>query len=237
MATRRRARRKSGGKAHALGLWIASRHLPRHGTFFIALIVGVIVLLVSLWLAPAFAVVFGAIAMFVTYLSLVALMLPLLDSDFLRLRADEADTPTGLIFAVVIGVVAVCSATLFMALNGKDGPLVVEVSLSIISVLLSWFVVHTMASLHYAYEFYERQVEGDPNGVAGGLDFPEGDKPDGLAFLYFGYVIGTAFAVSDIRVTSSNMRRIVLIHSVFSYFFNTLIVAATVNVAVAVGAG
>lgn len=237
LTTRRRARRKSGGKAHALGLWIASRHLPRHGTFFIALIVGVIVLLVSLWLAPAFAVVFGAIAMFVTYLSLVALMLPLLDSDFLRSRADEADTPTGLIFAVVIGVVAVCSATLFMALNGKDGPLVVEVSLSIISVLLSWFVVHTMASLHYAYEFYERQVEGDPNGVAGGLDFPEGDKPDGLAFLYFGYVIGTAFAVSDIRVTSSNMRRIVLIHSVFSYFFNTLIVAATVNVAVAVGAG
>jgi uncharacterized membrane protein len=33
------------------------------------------------------------------------------------------------------------------------------------------------------------------------------------------------------------MRKFVLVHSVFSYFFNTLIVAATVNVAVAVGAG
>lgn len=237
MATKRRARRKSGGKAHALALWIASRHLPRHGTFFIALVVGVVVLLLSLWLAPHFAVVFGAIALFVAYLSLVALMLPLLNSEFLRSRADEADTPTGLIFAVVIGVVAVCCVTLFMALNGKGGPLVVEVSLSIVSVLLSWFVVHTMASLHYAYEYYERQDEGFDAGVVGGLDFPEGSGPDGLAFLYFGYVIGTAFAVSDIRVTSAKMRKIVLVHSVFSYFFNTLIVAATVNVAVAVGAG
>ena len=56
-----------------------------------------------------------------------------------------------------------------------------------------------------------------------------------MAFLYFAYVIGTAFAVSDIRVTSSKMRKIVLLHSTFAYFFNTLIVAATVNVAVAVG--
>ncbi|MFK4809939.1 DUF1345 domain-containing protein [Devosia sp. ZW T5_3] len=233
---KRRARRTSSGKAHALAVWIASRHLPRHGTFFIALVVGSVVLLLSLWLAPVFAVVFGAIALFMTYLVLVALMLPLLNSEFLRSRADEADTPTGLIFAVVIGVVAVCSATLFMALNGSEGPRVVEVSLSIVSVLLSWLVVHTMASLHYAYEFYERAVEGG-DAVAGGLDFPEGDGPDGLAFLYFGYVIGTAFAVSDIRVTSAKMRKFVLVHSVFSYFFNTLIVAATVNVAVAVGAG
>lgn len=236
MATRRRVKRKSGGRRHALGLWIASRHLPRHGTFFIALVVGAVVLLASLWLASRFAVVFGAIAMFLSYLALVALLLPLLNADFLRSRADEADTPTALIFAVVVGVVAVCCVTLFMALNGKEGPLAVEVSLSIISVLLGWFVVHTMASLHYAYEFYERSDE-DGDGVVGGLDFPEGSSPDGLAFLYFGYVIGTAFAVSDIRVTSAKMRRLVLIHSVFSYFFNTLIVAATVNVAVAVGAG
>lgn len=230
---------KPTSKRHAMGLRIATTRLPRHSAFFIALALGAIVFLTTLWIWPVFAVPFGAITMFVVYLGLVALMLPILTPDFLRSRADEADTPTIFIFAAVIGVVGVCCATLFMALNGESGPLLQEVLLSVASVLLGWFTVHTMAALHYAYEYYESpsaNPEGGKSGqLVGGLEFPEGDNPDGVAFLYFAYVIGTAFAVSDIRVTSNKMRKLVVMHSTFSYFFNTLIVAATVNVAVAVG--
>jgi uncharacterized membrane protein len=208
--------------------------VPRHGAFYIGLGVGVGALVAALLLVPAFAIAIGAIAMFVTYLVVVALTLPMLTPQFLKSHADDADTPAPVIFLVVIGVVAVCCGTLFMALNGRSGPALEEVLLSIVSVLLGWFVVHTMAALHYAYEYYELLPEGS-TGLARGLDFPEGDNPDGMAFLYFAYVIGTAFAVSDIRVTSNKMRKIVMLHSTFSYFFNTLIVAATVNVAVAVG--
>ena len=224
---------------HALGLKVATAKLPRHGAFFASLGVGVAVALVTLIWFPVFAIVAGAIAMFVVYLGLVALVLPVLTSSFLRSRADEADTPTGIIFLVVLSVVAVCCGTLFMALNGQDGPLLEEVLLSVASVLLGWFTIHTMAALHYAYEYYESPSaspgKGGINATVGGLEFPEGDNPDGVAFLYFAYVIGTAFAVSDIRVTSNKMRKLVVMHSTFSYFFNTLIVAATVNVAVAVG--
>jgi uncharacterized membrane protein len=246
LATRRRQGAKSAQKrakptgARALGLKVASARLPRHGAFYIALAVGVVVAAVTFFWVPVFAVVVGAIAMFVVYLGLVALMLPVLTADFLRSRADEADTPTGIIFLVVLIVVLVCCVTLFMALNGKDGPLFEEVLLSVASVLLGWFTIHTMAALHYAYEYYESPSAnpvkaGGIDSMVGGLDFPEGDNPDGIAFLYFAYVIGTAFAVSDVRITSNKMRKIVLMHSTFTYFFNTLIVAATVNVAVAVG--
>ena len=232
-ATRPKSRRE------AVGLRLATTRLPRHAAFFIGLGVGLVVFVVSLWLLPVFAVPFAAISMFVVYLALVAMMLPVLTPEFLRSRADEADTPAGVIFVVVIGVVGVCCATLFMALNGEEGPLLQEVLLSVASVLLGWFTIHTMAALHYAYEYYEAPSASPGKGEAGqpvgGLDFPEGDNPDGVAFLYFAYVIGTAFAVSDIRVTSNKMRKFVLLHATFSYFFNTLIVAATVNVAVAVG--
>jgi len=238
-----RARRKPERKAtsRALGFRIASARLPRHSAFFIALAVGIVVSAVTFFWFPVFAVVAGAIAMFMVYLCLVAIMLPVLTPEFLRSRADEADTPTGIIFIVVLIVVAVCCVSLFMALNGKDGPLLGEVLLSVASVLLGWFTIHTMAALHYAYEYYESPTANPVTGksgidsMVGGLDFPEGDNPDGVAFLYFAYVIGTAFAVSDIRITSNKMRKLVLMHSTFTYFFNTLIVAATVNVAVAVG--
>ncbi|QQR34819.1 DUF1345 domain-containing protein [Devosia oryziradicis] len=232
MATGRNRTKKQPGRREAIALRIAAMRLPRHGTFFIGLAGGVLAFLIALWWWPAFAAPIGAIATFVIYLGLVGLMLPVLTPGFLRARADRADTPTVLIFATVVAIVGVCCVSLFMALNGRDeGPLLNELVLSVASVLLGWFTIQTMAALHYAYEYYE--TEG--GAISGGLDFPEGDNPDGLAFIYFAYVIGTAFAVSDIRVTSGKMRKIVLLHSTFAYFFNTLIVAGTVNVVVAVG--
>ncbi len=215
----------------------AVARLPRHYAFYLALASGIAVFAVTIWFWPLLAFPFAAIAMFATYLTLVALMMPALTPDFLDARADEADTPVVLIFGAVLVIVAACCASLFMALNGQGGPLIWEVVLSVVSVLLGWFTVHTMAALHYAYEYYQSETANAKGeaGLVGGLDFPEGDRPDGLAFLYFAYVIGVAFAVSDIRVTSNKMRHIVLVHSTFAYFFNTLIVAATVNVAVAVG--
>lgn len=235
--TTRQTDPKTSGR-HRLGHKFASLNLPRHGALYIGLAVGALVFLVTIWLQPAFAVPFGAIAMFATYLVLMFFTLPVLTSEFLRSRADATDSPTPLIFVVVAAVVGTSAGTLFMALNGQDGPLLYEVLLSVASVLLGWFVVQTLAAMHYAYEYYEStsaNPEGKSDGPIGGLEFPDGDSPDGVAFLYFAYVVGVAFAVSDIRVTSNKMRKIVVLHSTFSYFFNTLIVAATVNVAVAVG--
>lgn len=239
MATpRKHPAKKRASRTDALGRRIATMRLPRHGAFYVALASGIVAFLVALWFWPVFAVPLGAITMFAVYLVLVALMFPVLTPAFLRSRADDADTPTVFIFVAVCGVVGVCCVTLFMALNGKDGgPMIEEVVLSIASVLLGWFTINTMAALHYAFEYYGSPsgVVGGGGGPVGGLTFPEGDNPDALAFLYFAYVIGTAFAVSDVGVTSSKMRKVVLIHSTFAYFFNTLIVAATVNVAVAAG--
>ena len=229
---------QSPSRRQRLGYKFASLKLPRHGALFVGLGIGVLVFAVTLFLMPAFAVPFGAIAMFMTYLGLMFLTLPILSPQFLKQRADSTDAPAPLIFVVVLAVVATCCVTLFMALNSEDGPLLYEVILSVTSVLLGWFVIHTLAAMHYAYEYYE-SPSASPGGksgeLVGGLEFPEGDSPDGVAFIYFAYVIGTAFAVSDIRVTSNKMRKMVVLHSTFSYFFNTLIVAATVNVAVAVG--
>ena len=84
-------------------------------------------------------------------------------------------------------------------------------------------------------EFLERPTlipVGDV--VLEGLDFPGGERPGGFDFLYFSYVLGMTAQVADVPVTSSAMRRRVTIHGVFSFFFNTIIVAATVNVVVAI---
>jgi uncharacterized membrane protein len=157
----------------------------------------------------------------------------------LRKHADDSDTPTWLILGVVVAVVGVSVFELFAALNGEGRPAIEEIGVGLVSVILGWFTVHTMAALHYAFEYYEsaKAAPGAKPSHVGGLRFPDDDRPDGLAFLYFSYAIGTSTAVSDVSVTSNKMRKLVMLHSVFSFFFNTLIVAAMVNVTVAVGAG
>ncbi|TIS73631.1 MAG: DUF1345 domain-containing protein, partial [Mesorhizobium sp.] len=40
---------------------------------------------------------------------------------------------------------------------------------------------------------------------------------------------------ADTGITTSRMRQVVLVHSILSFFFNTVIVAAAVNLAVSLG--
>lgn len=215
--------------------------LALHGAFYFGLAAGVIAFFLALWLAPPYAFAAGVNVLFAVYLGLVSLRFRRLTPETLRRHADASDLPTWIILGVVVVTVGLSIFQLFRAINGNGSPAIEEVLVGLVSVVLGWFTVHTMAALHYAYEYYESPTASPGKGKSapkvGGLLFPDGDTPDGVAFLYFSYAIGTSTAVSDVDVTSNKMRKLVMLHSVFSFFFNTLIVAAMVNVTVAVGAG
>jgi uncharacterized membrane protein len=100
-----------------------------------------------------------------------------------------------------------------------------HVALAVGTVLLSWAFTHTIFALHYAYAFYR---EGQR---AKGLKFPDDDKPDYWDFVYFSFVIGMTFQVSDVQVTNKGIRRLVTAHGVVSFLFNTTVIALTVNMA------
>lgn len=223
-----------GGRRNAS---VPARILPRHAAFYWGVGVGVAGFVACLLLSPKYAVVVAANAMFVTYLVLVAIEFPRLTAEFLQQRPDDADSPVAAIFLVTILVAVVAMIFLFLALNGAEGKVdPFEIAASVVSVLLGWFTVHTMAALHYAHEYY-RDDPDKQGGVLAGLAFPGNEPPDGAAFLYFSYVLGMTAQVADVAVTSRPMRRLVTIHGVVAFFFNTVIVAATVNVVVTIAGG
>ncbi|MBL8592563.1 MAG: DUF1345 domain-containing protein [Devosia sp.] len=223
-----------GGKRSAS---VPARILPRHAAFYWGVGGGAVAFVACLLLSPKYAVAVAANAMFVTYLGLVRIEFPSLTAEFLQQRPDDADSPVAAIFLVTVLVAVVAMIFLFLALNGGEGrtdPL--EIVVSVVSVVLGWFTVHTMAALHYAHEYY-RDIPGGGGKVLAGLAFPGTEPPDGAAFLYFSYVLGMTAQVADVAVTSRAMRRLVMLHGVVSFFFNTVIVAATVNVVVAIAGG
>lgn len=138
-----------------------------------------------------------------------------------------------LVISVLIIVASFASMIMVLLLIlSKDNstnrafPLVV----SVLGVLLSWIMLHTIFTFHYAMMYYDDD-ESDPNQHAQGLEFPGGDtNPDYIDFAYFAFVIGMTFQVSDIEITCRNLRRKVLVHSLLSFALNTFVVALTINV-------
>jgi uncharacterized membrane protein len=216
---------------------------PRHGAFFVGLATGAIVAVASIFFAPSYAVVFGSLAMFVAYLAAVAVELGEMTPDVLKRHADEEDVPIGVIAVVTLGIVGVSTFSLFMALNGGSKPDPIHVWGGVAAVILGWFVIHTMAALHYAYEFYESPQQGTrgkakASDIAGGLEWAEeGEPPDGVGFIYFSYQIGSAVQVSDVRSTTNKMRALIVAHATFAFFYNTMLVAAAVNVVITLAGG
>lgn len=100
---------------------------------------------------------------------------------------------------------------------------------AVTGMLLSWTMVHTIFTFHYAHMYYDDDDE-NPGKDRYGLEFPANfTKPDYLDFAYFSFVIGCTFQVSDIEISSSKIRRVVLLHGLLSFGLNTFVVALTIN--------
>jgi uncharacterized membrane protein len=115
-------------------------------------------------------------------------------------------------------------------LSGSDKA--AHIALVAITIISSWFFVHLTFTLHYAHEYFADELRTpDPTDVRGGLIFPGTKDPHYLDFLYFSYIIGVASQTADVATSSRTMRALALVHGVVSFFFNTTILALTINIA------
>ena len=106
---------------------------------------------------------------------------------------------------------------------------IVHLLLTLMTVVFSWTLVHTVYGLRYAHAFYGDSDEPGGHHHAGGLIFPGDRPPNYFDFAYFSFVIGMTCQVSDVQITSLRMRRIALLHSILSFGFNTMILALLIN--------
>ncbi len=106
-----------------------------------------------------------------------------------------------------------------------------HILLAIAAVIISWFLLHTIYTLRYAHLYYDPDVDIDGETKAvGGLQFPGRQQPDYLDFVYFSFIVGMTFQVSDVNITSRRIRRVCIMHALLSFAFNTTILALSINV-------
>ncbi len=209
--------------------------LRRHMTFYLAAVGGVAAFVVA-WLTHSpLAPVIGANCFFVLYLALTLHVLPQMTAAFLKKHAAATDEPIWIIFLVTFATVVVAVASLFILVNQKPKPDALALIVTLAAVPLGWATIHMMTAVHYAHEYWQPDGTAAKPGRKGGFDFPDTPEPSGWDFVYYSFVIGMTAQTSDTGVNTTAMRRVTLAHSIVSYFFNTVLVAAAVNVAVALG--
>ena len=142
-------------------------------------------------------------------------------------------------FLVFLFVVVTSSAALFavgflvsVKKSETGGHFIIHLLLTLLTVICSWTLVHTVFGLRYAHVFYGDSDDPGVQKHTGGLIFPGDRPPDYFDFAYFSFVVGMTCQVSDVQITSRRMRRLTLAQSILSFGFNTIVLALVINIAV-----
>ncbi|MGH7660365.1 MAG: DUF1345 domain-containing protein [Vulcanimicrobiaceae bacterium] len=152
------------------------------------------------------------------------------DEQRTRARAALDDPGRNIVLLVVIISVA-AGLTGAIAILGKGSGTenasehAAAIAVAILGAALGWLVTHATYAFRYAHLYY-RVDDGTP---CNGLSFPSTPVPDDFDFLYFSFVIGMTFQVSDVQVNDPAIRRLVLMHGMVSFVYNTAILALGIN--------
>jgi uncharacterized membrane protein len=118
-------------------------------------------------------------------------------------------------------------AVLYLLVQEHSTPLEVRGSLAgvaVVSVALSWGLIHTLFTLRYASLYYWDQE--------GGIDFNQDEPPRYSDFAYLAFTLGMTFQVSDTNLQSNDIRATALRHGLLSYVFGSVILATLINLIV-----
>jgi len=211
-----------------------TRYLRRHPRLVVSTVLGIaayLLLPASIDESTRLLAAFDLAA--VAFLSAIWIMMARASPAGMRRRARTEDESRYVVLVLSTAVASAILLSIGLELHGlrelAPSDARFRVALAAVTILLAWLFMNTMFALHYAH-FYYIDAEGAGHEAAGGLAFPGGGQPDYWDFLYFSFVIGMTFQVSDVQITGHNLRRIGLAHGVLAFFFNVVVLALTVNI-------
>ena len=165
------------------------------------------------------------------YLALALHMVWQSDSQAMQRRAQQQNEWRLLMLAMVVGAaVAVLLAVASQLLVIKTMPgsaRGAHLGLAALTVTTSWLFTQTLFALNYAHDFYTARAAGQPDPLV----FPGTAEPSYGDFFYFSCVIGTSGQTADVLFSGSLLRPVGTLHCVLAFFFNTTVLALTINIA------
>ncbi|MGG7507909.1 DUF1345 domain-containing protein [Plantibacter sp. YIM 135249] len=148
-----------------------------------------------------------------------------MDAEQTRDHATQEDpgravTEVLILFASIGSLIAV-GVVIVQASVAKGFDQFLFAGFAVLSVALSWTLIHTLYTLRYARMYFA--------GPVGGIDFNQDEPPQYTDFAYLAFDLGMTYQVSDTTLRSTGFRREVLKHTLLSYVFGAVILASVIN--------
>jgi uncharacterized membrane protein len=200
---------------------------PERQRLVVTAVCGVAVGVVATFFGPwQLAVLLGWDTVAILLLAWTWAVVVRLDASLTAVIATREDPGrrTSRLLLLAASVISLLSVALVLAkAQSTEGVLgAVMTTSGVVTVAVSWALVHTIFMLRYADLYY--------SGKPGGVSFNEDEAPDFFDFAYLAFTIGMTFQVSDTDIEHRDIRRTVLGHAIISYLFGAVIVAVTINV-------
>jgi len=163
----------------------------------------------------------------VIYVALMTSLMARSDPEAIRRQAAANDAGRGALLLIATAVIGVVLVTVGWELSPQARKGSLGVFFPVLTLVIAWVFVNTVYTLHYAHLWYDPD---EHNGDSGGLRFPGTEQPVYWDFAYFAFNNGMAYQVSDVMVTSTDMRKIVSLHCILAFFFNIGVLALAFNI-------
>ncbi len=148
-----------------------------------------------------------------------------LDAESTASHAQRQDPSSDLADLALLGAAIASLIAVGVVLVGAghdNGDLrYLQAGFALMSVFVSWTLIHTVFTLRYARLYY--------SGKTGGIDFNDSGDPDYGDFAYLSFTIGMTFQVSDTNIQSKQIRRTALRHAWLSFPLGVVIIATSIN--------
>ncbi|MFZ7108364.1 DUF1345 domain-containing protein [Avibacterium volantium] len=150
---------------------------------------------------------------------------------------QERQTGTKTMFFIVSVIIIACIVALVrlvsIAQNLPPMEKAWHITLAIISIFLSWLVIHILFAIRYAHLFYHAKVSGEPMP----LQIPQSNgqngyqtEPNYYDFIYTALIIGTSAQTADVMFSSRAGRILGGIHSIVAFIFNVTVLSLLINI-------
>jgi uncharacterized membrane protein len=136
-------------------------------------------------------------------------------------KRDDMNRSVTDIILVLASLVSIGAVAVLLTGHSGSGASLSDIGFGLVSIVISWAVVHSVFMLRYAALYYQR---GE-----GGIDFNDDTPPRFSDFAYLAFTIGMTYQVSDTSFQSSLFRKVALRHALLSFIFGTAIIATTIN--------
>jgi uncharacterized membrane protein len=208
--------------------------LRQLGRLFLSAAAGAAVVLAASALPSKTRIVFGLDMFLVAFVALTYVLMAVTTADECIAMANQKQRirHTAVIASIVITLVGIAAIGVMLHSQRDETSWLRTLHLvgSLLALLFGWIAAQMTFAIQYMRVYYRNLDTGSGVRADPGLDFPGQPRPDLWDFMYFSFTIAMCFQTSDVSIRGTALRRLTLMHAIYSFFFVATIIGFVVNV-------